>query len=139
MTPRDHFKLKFLKTCAEAGCSPQEALGRAQDALAYIEKQASPTVLAALLGLGKGLFGLGGKAVSTFGGPLMTAGTIGAVGLPLAAGGLGGVTAARATSDDSDIDEAKANELIAEYARLSDQSRRYNQVRQHRFVPGGTT
>lgn len=61
--------------------------------------------------------------------PALGLGLAAGVGIPVAAGALGGYGLAKFTDDDSAVDAAKAQELMAEYQRLRDQALRNSATR----------
>jgi hypothetical protein len=119
------FKAAFLKVCADEGLRPAEALERARAARAFLAKEAS--VLGAL-GLLKGVTVDPLRSLLASATPMaLGLGGAAAVGVPLAGGVVGGMALQRALTDDTDVDEAKANELVLEYRRLAEQARRHAQ------------
>ena len=133
MDARQQFKVAFLRACADQGLSIDETIGRAEKAAALIEKDAFWPAIGVGAGmLGKGLFidvprtALSAALPYALGGAALAG-----VGVPLIGGVAGGIALQRATSDDTNIEEAKANELIEEYDRLAEQARRHAAMRQY--------
>lgn len=129
MNSRQSFKVAFLATCARDGLSLSESQQRVRQALTQqqarleeLQKQAS--IGGFLAEIPEGLARMGSSAISAIVPPALSMGTTAAILAPLAVGGGAGWLAARAQDDDSDIDEAKADELISEYSRLAEQARR---------------
>jgi hypothetical protein len=118
VTEREAFKLGFLYRCAEEGLTAAEAADRA----GLLVKAAQGLGLPARLG--GAAAELPGRALSAFGPTLAGAALLAAIGLPVLAGGAGGHFLARAIDDDTTVDEARADELVAEYRRLTDAARR---------------
>jgi hypothetical protein len=134
MTPEQAFKIGFLFRCAEQGLSQQETGALVKQAIATfrtkqasIEKQAilPAAILSALGGLGSGMMGLGGKVVGALPGLASTGGAL-AIGAPVLAGAGTGYLAAKMTqSDNRDaLAEAKQEEVVGEYERLTDEAKR---------------
>ncbi len=115
MTPKEAFKAGFLIRCAEEGLSDEATHER---------------IKTALFDVGSIMRGIGsiGSAIA---GPALLTG----VGLPIVAGVTGGHLAAKAVDDDSDVNEAKTDEILAEYRRLADQARRQTAMKQMRGLP----
>lgn len=124
MSPREAFKAGFLLSCADKGMTADEAH-------ALVKKAFGP-------GAGNvvgELIEAPGRIISSVGPGLMGAGALAAIGLPIAAGAGVGWGAAKLTDDDSNVDEAKTDELLAEYQRLTDQARRQIAMKQLRGQP----
>lgn len=141
MTDREAFKAGFLFRCADEGLTTEQTLARVKAAVALARaKRASTTGRL----VGGALGGAGGAAV---GGPsgALVGGAVGAApdyaynllswlpiaGLGVAAGGgyLGGRVLAEAGKDPAVVTEAATDELLSEYARLTDRARRVKQLR----------
>jgi hypothetical protein len=106
LTPRQQFKVGFIMQCIQEGDTTPEAIEKRANAILGMEKEA---VLGKLVDLGKEL---GGTALSWMI-------PLGLAAPPIAGAGLG-YAAARATDvDDTDVEEARQQELIEEYRRQS--------------------
>lgn len=114
MTPREAFKVGFLLRCVEEGLSTEDAQLRVKRA-SWLGDAANA----------------GSRVVSGLAGPVALA----AVGLPIVAGVAGGHLAAKAVDDKSDVTEAKTNEILAEYQRLTDQAKRQTALKRLRGLP----
>lgn len=126
MTNEEAYKFGFLMRCAEEGLS--------QDQITERIKQASLNKTA---GIGSEILGgvkaFGGKGVDLAGrlfGSLLSLGKIGLIAGPPVAGMAGGYVLGKARSDDFDPEEAKQQELIAEYQRALDQFNRSQRVQE---------
>jgi hypothetical protein len=113
------FKVGFLMKCAEQGLTIEETHTRIKVALAHIKQ--------AFLGP----IGAAASALT----PLAAAG---AIGLPILAGGTTGYLAAKATGADgkSMVDEAKKDEIAAEYKRLAEEAKRRTKIKQIQNATG---
>jgi hypothetical protein len=113
MSPPEAFKAGFLLGCADLGLSAAETH-------ALVKRAIGP-------GAGKvigEMIEAPGRVLSSVGPAVLNAGLAAAIGLPVLAGGTAGWAAAKLRDDDTDVDAAKADELVAEYQRLADQARR---------------
>jgi hypothetical protein len=119
MSPQESFKFGFLLGCTEMGLDTQQSHTLVKQALGGIGNVLGEMIEAP------------GRIISSIGPHVMNAGLLLGAGLPIAAGGAGGWALAKATEDDSNVDEAKADEVLAEYQRLTDQAKR--QVALKRF------
>lgn len=108
MTDRERFKVAFLEKYAEAGQTPDEAHAGVRYLLA--EKSA---------GIGAAL----ASKLMSLGGTGLTLAAVGGISAPVIGGGLAGYSLAKATDDETSPEEAKADEIIAEYSRLADQAK----------------
>jgi hypothetical protein len=118
MTPREAFKVAFLYRCADEGLSEEQTRARVKSALARaeMEKRALPGEYAVT----EAVKGITGWA------PWLGLGGLGlAGGLGWAGGGL----LADATKNPDAVEEAKADELLAEYARQAERVKRVQQMR----------
>lgn len=122
MSPQEAFKIGFLLSCADRGLTPEATHALVKEGLA---KQA--------LGLGNvvgEMIEAPGRVLSAIGPTAINAGLLAGIGIPIAAGAGTGWAAAKLTDDDSNVDEAKTDEILAEYQRLTDQARRQTAMKQ---------
>ncbi len=112
MTPREAFKVGFLAYCAERGLGADEVGALVKRASIFGEVVRAPLRLA-----------------SSVAPTALNAALIGAIGLPIVAGAGTGWAAAKLTDDDSDVDAARSDEILAEYQRLTDQARRQSALK----------
>lgn len=120
LTPRDAFKVGFLRRCIEDGLSIEQAHERVKVALDKL----------ALFGeLAKGVTEAGGKLLDTginWGVPLALAG-------PPVLGGVAGYGLSKATDiDDVSVDEIKKREIIDELKRQTDRLHQDKRIRDYR-------
>jgi hypothetical protein len=139
MTPRDAFKVTVLAACAARGLDTARTHALVKQALADpglagAVKRADP-VTAVL----RSPFDLARSVVGAAGPTLVGMGTLGALGLPVGVGLLGGHAVARAQDDDTNIEAAKADELILAYQQLAENARRRSLAKGLRPLPGRTT
>jgi len=113
MNVKEAFKLGFLSRCADEGLTPDETRARIRDAHAYI-KQANP--FGDAYDAFKGVVGSGLSTAAGIAKPLAIAGP------PLAGAGVG-YALAKANEEEVDPEEAKKQELLAEYQRVIDRAR----------------
>ncbi len=118
MSPQEAFKVGFLLSCADRGLSAEATHALVKRAVAGIGNVVGEMIEAP------------GRFVSAVGPTVLNAGLLAAVGLPIAAGAGTGWAAAKLTDDDSNVDEAKTDEILAEYQRLTDQARRQAAMKQ---------
>jgi hypothetical protein len=124
MTTREAFKFGFLLRCAQEGLTLDQTEQRINDIL---EKKAA-WVGPALANLGGRIFSTGGTIASSVLPFLLQSGLVLGIGGPALAGMGGGYLAAKLRSGNvSEIEEAKTNEILAEYQRLTDQARRQSE------------
>jgi hypothetical protein len=110
MSPRQAFKFGFLLRCIEDGCTPEDIREKVAS-LATRTKTASFWGSLKTLGLGAGALALAAPPI---------------------AGGLAGYGLAKATDiDDTDVEEAKNQELIQELQRQTDRAIRMRQARDY--------
>jgi hypothetical protein len=148
MTPKEAFRIGFLRRCAEMGLDGGGIAKLAQVGLARVKeakKDDSPVSLLSGIGksmtegLGKTIVGIPGAAAgavqSAGSGLLSGAGMLGQYGLlglalgPPALGAAAGYGLARATDiDDEDVDSVKQQELIDEYRRSAAQLQHRNRT-----------
>ena len=122
---REAFKRGFLASCADLGLSSAETINLAQAAVK--RAGAFGTLLHAPIDM-----------IKTFGPALATTALVAGAGLPIAGGALIGKSLASAHDNERGVDEAKADELISEYRRLTDQARRRSAFRRGEpYFPGG--
>lgn len=128
MNSRQAFKVAFLADCARRGLDLQATHACVKEALAKaLTKKAEIPIFSGISRvLSEFPEGLARMGASLAPQALSTAATTAAL-APLIGGGLGGYLLARSQDDDTDVDEAKADELISEYHRLSEQARRNRQ------------
>ena len=125
------FKFAFLKKCAEANLSFDDTskcismLKQALSAETDMEKKAWKPLTDLVSSIITAPVHIARSIAPT----ALTLGAIGTVGLPVAAGLTAGNIAAKASDDDTDIDEAKQLELINEYKRLTDQISRFSHAK----------
>lgn len=113
------FKVGFLTRCVQDGLNPEQMLERVKQAQDMLEKRA---FLGSLLNLG----GSVGKGLASYGIPA-------ALAAPPILGGLGGYALAKATDvDDTDVEEIKNRELVAEYQRQAERLRHQNDARKYK-------
>lgn len=108
MSPQEAFKIGFLLGCADQGLDTETTHG--------LVKRASRV-------LGEMIEAPGRIAASVMP-AVLNAGLLASVGIPIAGGAGIGWAAAKLTDDDSNVDETKSDEILAEYQRLTDQARR---------------
>lgn len=136
MTPRQLYKLAFLRDCASRGLDLDQMRATVEEAIAQEE-----AAIGALIKRANIFSNVAGEIVEMAGRlgtaalPIATAGLIAT---PIVAGGVTGHLAAKVQDDDSDVEQAKADELISEYRRLSEQARRTAAKRQLRPIGPGT-
>lgn len=124
---REAFKVAFLRRCANIGLTPGETHRAVKSALAAVEKltekqavggpwpwlQKNIPGLETTSGMAAGLVGKGVPK-------LLSYGLLGAIGLPIAAGGLAGWGLAKAKGiGDPEPDEIKAKEIRDFYRRAA--------------------
>lgn len=121
---RDAFKVGFLARCVTDGLSTPQIVKQAERAATLLEKQAAGVLGTAL-----------GKVMDTGSSVL---GGLAGYGIPVAAvapwvaGGLGGYGLAKATDiDDTDVQDIKDHEVLAEYRRQAARLRRQRAVRDY--------
>jgi len=119
MSPQEGFKIGFLLACADRGLDAEEAHGLVKRAFAGLDS----------------VLDLPGRALSALGPTAAQTAILAGVGLPIAAGAGTGWAAAKLTDDDSNVEEAKTDEVLAEYQRLTDQARRQAAVKQLKSQP----
>lgn len=107
MTPAQSFKFGFLARCVDEGLTGPATIERADQALAFVEKAS----------IFSGIGSVAAKLIE----PAVLLG----IGVPIAGGAALGAGAAKATEREGDVGEAKIDELIAEYQRLTEQSKRH--------------
>ena len=110
MSPREAFKVGFLLWCADRGFTPEQTRD-------FVKHAKSATKVA-------GLFGYPAKIVASIGGPLLGLAALAGVGAPAALGGLVGHHLGKGFDTSEPVEEAKVDELLAEYERLTDQAKR---------------
>lgn len=112
MTDQEAFKLGFFAYCVEQGMTPDQV----NDHVCKLgqEKRAD-----GLLGSAGNLLGMGGALAA-----------IGAVGLPLGAGYVGGTGIGKAQSDAVSSSDVKNKELILEYKRLAARARLNRKIKE---------
>lgn len=148
MTPTQAFKTSFLFRCADEGLTLEQTHARVKAALAVArgEKRAYLWGVAGGAGSGAAVGGaVGGPGGATLGGalgavaasPLAPYAAVLGLGVPAAAGWLGGKALAESRKDPLTVDEAKANEELAEFQRLTDRARRLKQLRLQQHTIGG--
>lgn len=126
MTLDDSFKVGYLAWCADQGMDEEQTR-------AHIKKAMSKEAFfGPALGRVVGAPIDFAKALMPYAIPL----GIGAgIGVPVAAGLTGGYLAAKATQDDTSVDEAKTDEELSEYRRLTDQALRQTAAKRLQGVP----
>lgn len=134
MTEHEAFQLGFLTRCAEEGLTAAQAAARARDVWQHAQqfpKAAAGDAAGGLTGYLTAPLTAVKSVTDAIAGVAPLAHTVGAigVGLPILAGGAGGYALARLTDDDTDIDQARSDETVAEYRRLTDHLRRQQQLR----------
>lgn len=141
MTPHQAFKTAFLMRAADEGLTLEETHQRVKQALAVarggvkaagvgaLAAGAAGTVGAAGVGAGYGL----AKGVGSMIGP---AAAVLGLGIPAGVGWMGGRMLAQSQKDPLTVDEAKANEELAELQRLTDRARRLKQLRLQQHTIG---
>lgn len=118
MSPREAFKAGFLLGCVDRGVDPAGAHALVKQALGAGAGKVLGEVVEA-----------GGRGLASLVPTALNAGLLAAVGLPIAAGAGTGWAAAKLTDDDTNVDEAKSDEVLAELQRLTDQARRQAAVK----------
>lgn len=118
MSPQEAFKFGFYARCAEEGLTSEQTLAR-------IKTASLGTIAGELI---EGPF----RLMSHMGPAAAQAALVAGIGLPIAGGLAMGYAGAKATDDDSNIEEAKADEILSEYQRLTDHARRQALVKQMR-------
>lgn len=123
---REAFKVAFLRHCANAGLTLGETHQAVKSALAATEKPTEKQAEGPWPWLQKNIPGLGMASgltsdLVTKGAPkLLGLGLMGAIGLPIAAGGMAGYGLAKAKGiNDPDPDEIKAREKRDFYRRAA--------------------
>lgn len=123
LNKREAFKTAFLRRCVNAGLTPDETHQAVKSALAALEKPVEkqavggpwPWLQKNIPGL-ETVSGLAGKAAPK----LLNLGIAGAIGLPIAAGGLVGYGLAKARGiNDPEPEEIKAEETRDFYRRVT--------------------
>lgn len=122
MTPHQAFKTAFLMRAADEGLTLEETHQRVKQALAVVR---GGVKAAGAAGVAKGLGSMVGPTLGILG-----------LGVPAAAGWLGGKALAQSQKDPLTVDEAKANEELAELQRLTDRARRLRQLRLQQHTIG---
>ena len=115
MTAQEAFKVGFLERCVEARVPAEQVPGLAKQAAALLAKQADLTGL-----LGKGI----DLAKSVGGAGLHYGGLTAALAPPLLGLARGAGLAKLTDIDDTDVEDIKNQETVAEYRRQTDQLRR---------------
>lgn len=123
MSPQEAFKVGFLLGCADRGLDAAQTHALVKQAVGGLGNVIGELIEAP------------GRVISSVGPHVLNAGLLAGVGLPIAAGAGTGWAAAKLTDDDTNLDEAKADELLAEYQRLTDQAKRQAAVKQLRGRP----
>jgi len=118
-----------LQKCAEAGCTPEEALQVAKTAVSQLEKQAIFDI-EKLLGYATWPVTAGIGAATEIAKPIGSAGLAAAILGPPALGLAGGYGLAKLTdADDTDVEALRKKRLIEEYRlqaqRLRDRTKAY--------------
>lgn len=113
ITPREAFRIGFLKRCVDDGLTPAETRDRVEKAAAFLEKQATGPVE------------LAGGALNKMLGSAMTYG----IALPVAAGVGGGYLANKLTEDDLDEDDVRKQELIDELRHWTRRANEQNKLK----------
>lgn len=117
MTSKQAFKAAVLAELANGG----DPLDRVRDVLKTAVDRCATFRKSAFLGaMAKGIGDFGGKVVSTVGPFAMLA----ALGLPVAAGVVGGRALAKAQDDDTNLEAAQADEKIRMYQQLAHEAKR---------------
>ncbi len=126
MDARQSFKFAFISSCIDAGFTTPACI---RDAVKQaMEKSANP--LATFFGLDALSKGVGG--VWDTAKELGTASLAGLAVAPPIAGAIAGHLAGKATDiSDFDVNQAKQQELVAEYKRQADRLRREGQLRRY--------
>ena len=121
------FKAGFLLRCAEEGLPMDLIADRAEKALMHKSAFGFGDFLKAVLGTGKeGGKWLGSKALNV--------GTVGAVGLPVAAGGIAGIGLGKLRNDldETNVDVIRREGLLAEYERLLGEAQRQAEMKKQK-------
>lgn len=135
-TPEQAFKIGFLTRCAEEGLTIKEAHIRVKEAIKQAKEKGltKQALLPGLAGLGALAGGLGYGGAKLLGAvtpaALTTAAVLG-IGTPVLAGALGGYGAAKTlgSQDSNMLENAKRDEIIAEYERLADEAKKRTKVK----------
>lgn len=104
MTPKEAFKVGFMARCADEALTSEQMADRVKAASVKVG------------GISELLTWLG----------------LGSVAIPVAGGLLGGHLAARSLDDDSSVEAAKADELLGEYQRLTEDVQRHTAAKKLR-------
>jgi DNA helicase TIP49 (TBP-interacting protein) len=129
MQPHEAFKLGFLSRCVEEGLSPQQTNVLAKSAAEMLTKQAFVReAIGQVTGTVKDTADAG-KSVVEFGKSMWPLAAL-AVGVPAGAGALTAYLQNSATdSDSSDVEDAKRQELLDTYRRMTEQMNRQQKLR----------
>ena len=132
MQPHEAFKLGFLARCVEEGLSPAQTNSLAKTAADLLNKQAFVReAIGQVTGTVKDTADAG-KSVVEFGKSMWPLAAL-AVGVPAGAGALAAYLQNSATDvDSSDVEDAKQQELVDTYRRMSDQLGRQKQLREYK-------
>ena len=126
LTPRESFKVGFLRHCANEGLTLKEAHARVKQANATIKSAGIQDFLTRPYNTLWDVIGGVGKEVGTTAKNLAL---LGAVGVPLGGGyALGRGAAALTDIGEEDIEEAKKRELIKEYRLQAEKVRNRNKT-----------
>ncbi len=137
MTEKEAFKFAFLLECVSKGMTQSEIHNRIKQAKAElagtaIEKEAAmPWALGAAGNLvGKGVSGVT-NILKYILPQAVNVGLAGAIGLPILGGGALGYTAAKLTGGGgaNAVEDAKKDETISEYDRLSEEAKRRSKIK----------
>ena len=121
MNSRECFQLGYLLWCADHGLTQEETH-------AHVKRAFLANVLGEVVEIpGRALAAVINNAL-----PIAAAAGIG---VPLAAGATGGYLAAKAVDDNTDVDEAKTDEELAEYQRLTEHAQRQLALKRMRGLP----
>ncbi len=126
MSPNESFKIGFLLGCADLGLDTDQTHALVKTAVAKT---------AGLGTIAGEMIEAPGRLVANMGPMAAQLGLLAGVGVPMAAGAGTGWAAAKLTDDDTDVDQAKADELLAEYRRLTDQANRQVAMKQFKGLP----
>lgn len=113
ITPREAFRIGFLKRCVDDGLTPVQTRDRFEKAAEFLEKQ------------GTSMLGEAGGALNKLLGSAATYG----VALPIAAGVGGGYLANKMTEDDLDEDDVRKRELIEELQHWTRRANEQNKLK----------
>lgn len=126
MGPHECFQLGYLLWCADHGLTPEQTHVHVKAAL---EKRA---FIGHMLGE---LVEAPARIISSVASNALPAAAILGIGVPAGVGLTGGYLAAKAVENNTDVDEAKVDEELAEYQRLTEHAQRQLALKRLRGLP----